>query len=94
MTEYKQPFECRNEDDIVLQVSDELFWGYQVTLNYQEYLKTPTPVLLHDLKQHMILFFRDHNLPGLADKVKKLQFTINRNMNHTNLIYVCTHSHD
>lgn len=54
----------------IIQISDELFWGFNMIINLDNYKSFNELALL--LKNELIAFLRKNNLLNLLDKAKKI----------------------
>lgn len=77
------------------QVSDSLFWGYQIILDINFF--TNEKHLVEIIKEDMIQFFKSKNLLMLAEKIPNYQFHIPSlskiKLSNDEIIYVCSHIH-
>lgn len=79
------------------QLSDDLFWGYQLTLDLDFF--TNEQHLINIIKEDMIQFFKSKNLLQLVDKISQIELhipplsKIKQNINQQ-LVYVCSHRHN
>ena len=54
----------------IIQISDELFWGFNIVINLDNYNSFDELAFL--LKNELIVFLRTHNLLNLLDKANNL----------------------
>lgn len=83
---------------IKFQVSDDIFWGYQVTIDIDVFHSSHD--IIEVVRNDMINFFKSHNLLMLVDRINELPLhmpnieSLKNNVNAINhVIYICTHEH-
>ena len=83
---------------IKFQLSDELFWGYQITIDIDVFHSSHD--IIEVVKNDMIIFFKSHNLLMLSDRIQELPLhmpcinSLKNNVNAINqVIYICSHEH-
>lgn len=78
----------------VIQISDELFWGFNMIIDLDNYKTFEELAIL--LKNELVVFLRTHNLLNLLDKAKNI--TLHHHMYRTyedlyrndyDIIYFC-----
>ena len=78
------------------QVSDPLFWGYQITLDIDS-IYTSTDII-EILKNDMIDYFKNKNLELLIQELISIHFHVKniniiKNNPNEDIIYICNHIH-
>lgn len=77
------------------QVSDEIFWGYKITLDIDFFNNEKD--LIKIVKEDMKLFFKKFNLIMLSEKLDYIEFHIpnlnNIKQSNNQIIYICSHKH-
>ena len=79
------------------QVSDETFWGYQITLDLDIIFNTKD--IIEILKEDMINYFKKKNLQFLIDKINVIHLNVPdinkiKNCEVTEIVYICSHEHN
>lgn len=75
-----------------IQVSSNIYWGFQMKIEKDKLLLTPKKDIVLELKKYMKTFFAEHNLMELCEGINNLNLHIHQSLLDP-IIFACDHDY-